>query len=283
MTQDAWKIPGGGNSFPFDNYGDFVAGIVFEFEPNLRQTDKDGKEKTFPGGQPMLMHRIGIHVTDSSSPAYKLGQDASVYLKGGAKLQADGTGPTQAVVLAAIKAATGLNDLQPGAKLTVQYVAEGQSKDRMTQPPKYYKAWYEAPSMTVPTPGQPGATAAVASPGNAPGQPNQTAGSSPASAGSAGPSQSSPASSASPGNSQAQPAASPPGTSVAPVGQSAGSPSASPGASTAADEEALALAALAELEAASAAPDDSWAQDPRVAPLRAKGVSDEMIRKVLKI
>ncbi len=254
MTQDTWKIPGGGNSFPFDNYGDFVAGIVYEFEPNLKQTDKDGKEKTFPGGQPMYMHRVGIHVTDSSNPAYRLGQDASIYLKGGAKLQADGTGPTQAVVLAAIKATTGLNDLQPGAKLTVQYVAEGTSKDRMTQPPKYYKAWYEAPSMTVPTPGQP-----APGPSVAPGRVTS--------------SQASPASVTPPASASPGPAAESPSsvtTQAAPTGP------------TADEEEAAALALLAELEAASAV-DNAWESDPRVAPLRAKNVSDEMIRKVLKI
>ena len=245
---DPWKIPGGGNSFPFDNFGDFITGLVFEFEPNLTQTDKDGKPKCFAGGQEMKMHRVGLHVLESSNPQYAQGMDVSVYLKGGAKLNPDGSGPTQAVVLAAIKAATGMNDLQPGAKLTLQYVAEGTSKDRMTQPPKYYKAWYVVPAMGVP-----GATA------EAP----------PA----AGPTVATPV---------AQAVTPPPGSAPATVTPQPAAPGIATSAPTA-DASALTPEQEAAIAAALAPAAESWESDPRVAPLRAKNVPDATIRSVLGI
>jgi hypothetical protein len=248
MTDAAWKIPGGGNSFPFDNFGDFITGLVFEFEPNLTQTDGDGKPKTFPGGAEKKMHRVGLHVLESSNPQYVQGMDVSVYLKGGAKLNPDGSGPTQAVVLAAIKGATGMNDLQPGAKLTLQYTGELPSKDRMTQPTKLYKAWYVVPAMGVP--GAPADAAPVAGPTVA--------------------AQAAPV--ATP-----QPVPAPVVTQVSPAGPPVATP-AQPAALTPEQEAAIA-AALAPATPAQ----EAWETDPRVAPLRAKGVPDATIRSVLGI
>jgi hypothetical protein len=200
----------------------------------------------------MKMHRVGLHVLESSNPQYAQGMDVSVYLKGGAKLNPDGSGPTQAVVLAAIKAATGMNDLQPGAKLTLQYVAEGTSKDRMTQPPKYYKAWYVVPAMGVP--GAPseapkadpyaGGATGVYPPVAGPTVPEREA----ASAAAATP---------------------PPGTPASPA--------------PAADASALTPEQEAAIAAALAPAAESWESDPRVAPLRAKNVPDATIRSVLGI
>lgn len=275
-NQDGWAVGGGGNSFPFDNIGDYVTGEVFEYEPNLPQTDKDGKPKVWPSGQAQTMHRVGLHVIASSSPKYQPGADCSVYLKGSVKANEDGTGSTQAVVAAAIIAAMGHNRLQPGGKLTLQYVGDGVPKDRMSNPPKWYRAWYEGPAFAVgpTTPAAPGGSGPAAmppgvGPGAATTAPTQAAQPvmPPAAAGPP-----------SPAAATAQPSTEPvmgaPTTAGPPPG-APGFPAATPGLTP--EQEAAIAAAMAQASA------PAWDADPRVAPLRDKGTPDAVIRQVLGI
>lgn len=268
QDQDGWAIGGGGNSFPFENVGEWVQGTVYEYEPNLPQTvmrgpDK-GKPRTFASGAPMLMHRVGLHVIASTNPTYPEGTDASVYLKGGLKPYDDGSYSTQGAVAAAIKAATGENRLKPGSKLTLQRCSTVKTNDGDAYG---YKAWYEAPSFVVgdPTPSAP------------PSAPPPGAGASPAT----------PVTPPQAVATTAPATAVPPATPVAPAPTPAASatPAGPPPvpATTAVAPEFTPeqLAAIAAAQAATQAP--AWDSDPRVAALRAQGLADEMIRDILKI
>lgn len=249
MPEETWDIGGGGNSFPFDTIGDFVKGYVVGYEPNLKQTDpKTGEVKTFNSGDPMLMHRVELEVIESNLPDVGAGDNRSIYLKGAKKLvdAAQGIGSTQAAVAAALKATTNGTALQYRGVLTLQYVAEQPDAPRGQSPAKYYRAWYEAPTFQVGTPDPTPAPVvpAVPSPGPAP-------------------SASIPAAAA-----PATPAAVAPAMPAAPA-TAAASPGLTP------EQEAAIAAALGQ----TATP--AWDADPRVAPLRARGVPDDTIRTVL--
>lgn len=247
--EKGWTLPAAGNAFPFDNPGDWVKITVEEFEPNLPQTDpKSGEQKSYPSGGLAWMNRIGGTVLESNVGTVAVGSSANLYMKGAMKAKntrADGTveGATNAAITAAIKAATGGNQLMPGAELTLQYVGDEPDTARGMSPTKRYAAWYKyaAPPLGAVGPTAPPA-AAVTPPPAVPGT--------------------------------GSPAA-------APGVQAVASPSA--GQSAALTPEQEAEAALAAWEAAQAPAPEAWEADPRVAPLRAKNLPDATIRSILKI
>lgn len=251
MTE-GWTLPTGGSAFPFDNPGDWVKITVEEFEPNLPQTDpKTGEPKRYQSGAQAYMSRIGGTVIESSNPGVAAGGEANLYMKGSLKptnVRQDGTaeGSTNAAITAAIKAATGGNQLMPKSTLTVQYVADEPDTPRGMSPTKRYAAWYEAPAARP---------LGAVGPARAP--------STPAAAPVGGPGPSAPS---------AGPAAAPAPT-VAPTAAANGL--------TPEQEAEAALAAYMATQTITGA--DLWDADPRVAPLRAKGLADEVIRTILKI
>jgi hypothetical protein len=182
VSNDGWTVPTGGNAYPFDALGAWVKIRVEEFEPNLPVTDlKTGETKTYKSGAPQLMHRIGGDVIEASDQAFPAGTGTSVYMSGAAKpTGSDDKGPfgsRNAVIAAAIKAATGSNQLMPKSVLTVQYVGDEPDTPRGMSPTKRYQAWYEyvapplgavgptvpAPTAATPTAGPPAGTPAAAS------------------------------------------------------------------------------------------------------------------------
>lgn len=248
MSNDGWTVPTGGNAFPFDVLGAWVKIKVQEFEPNLPVTDlKTGEAKRYPSGGPILMHRIGGDVLEASDPAFPAGTGTSVYMSGAAKpTGSDDKGPygsRNAVIAAAIKAATGSNQLMPKATLTVQYVGDEPDTPRGMSPTKRYQAWYSY-SYTAPALGAVGPTSPAA-----------TAGPAPVSA--------------------------PPAVAQMPVS----TPPAATAATAALTPEQEAEAALAAYlaEQATVPAEPAWDEDPRVNPLRAKGLDDATIRSILKI
>lgn len=172
MNQNqSWDVGGQeGNSYPFDTIGAYVKLKVTNYEPNLPQThmtgELAGKPRTFDSGAPMLMHRVTGTIVDADQK-HKVGEEASFYLKGAKKLDGD-AGSTQAVVSAAILAATGATTLQWGGTVTLQYVADKPSTVRGLSPSKLYKAWYEVPSFAPVGEAAPGPTAPPASTAAAP-------------------------------------------------------------------------------------------------------------------
>lgn len=145
---------GGGQSFPFDNVGDTVTGVILGPNPYEKRvqtkTDGSGEPKTFPDGSPMTMFQVRLQtqVRDPSNPF----DDGvrSVFLKW----------KSQAAVQLAVRAA-GAQDLAVGGTLTLQFVGEEPPSKRGQQPVKLWRAHY------VPPP--PGFMAEQA-PGSAPGQ-----------------------------------------------------------------------------------------------------------------
>lgn len=279
MSNDGWTVPTGGNAFPFDVLGAWVKIKVQEFEPNLPVTDlKTGEAKRYPSGGPILMHRIGGDVLEASDPAFPAGTGTSVYMSGAAKpTGSDDKGPygsRNAVIAAAIKAATGSNQLMPKATLTVQYVGDEPDTPRGMSPTKRYQAWYSysytAPALgTVgPTAAPPAATAATTAPAASP---VQSAGSTPT-AGAA-------TAALTPQVTMSAPA------SAVPNGATAALQSAPTSATDTLTPEQEAEAALAAYlaEQATVPAEPAWDEDPRVNPLRAKGLDDATIRSILKI
>lgn len=247
---DGWTIPGGGNSFPFDNPQDWVKITVTEFEPNLKVTDqKTGEQKFFKSGDPILMHRIGGKVLESSNPAFAAGAPADVMMAGAAKCTVpdQGHGSKNAAIAAAIRKATGGNQLMPNSTLTVQYIGDEPDTPRGQSPTKRYAAWYVPPAL--------GAVGPTGPDGMQPG-----------------------------GSTNAAPAAAatpvPPGAPAS-TGALASPVSATPAPAATAfltpEQQTAVNAALAAAQA------PAWDADPRVAPLRAQGLTDAIIRQVLGI
>lgn len=265
MSNDGWTVPTGGNAYPFDALGAWVKIRVEEFEPNLPVTDlKTGETKTYKSGAPQLMHRIGGDVIEASDQAFPAGTGTSVYMSGAAKpTGSDDKGPfgsRNAVIAAAIKAATGSNQLMPKSVLTVQYVGDEPDTPRGMSPTKRYQAWYE---YVAPPLGAVGPTTGAAPAGPPPGAPVSHA--------------VTPAVSAAPGSG--------PGPTAGPSTPAAASSSSAAPVAAALTPEQEAEAALAAYlaEQAQVPAEPAWDEDPRVNPLRAKGLDDATIRSILKI
>lgn len=143
----SWSLGGGGDSFPFDHVGDSVTGLVESME-EVQQTDMDTGEPVFwPNGSPKTMFRVQLFDTNARDPQNP-GDDGrrSIYLKGSRKPE---TQSTLAAVLGAVKAATGNNDLQYRARLTVTFVGEKAPDQRGKSATKLYEARYEPPAMNI--------------------------------------------------------------------------------------------------------------------------------------
>lgn len=174
----SWNIGGeGGNTFPFDNPGDFVQGTVLDLA-EVQQTDLQTNQPAFwDDGKPKMMYRVTLQ-TELREPANPADDGKrTVYLRGAKKPKDDGGKSSLCAVLEAVKETTGSGNLAYGGKLTLQYVANGPQVNRAFNPPKYYQAWYEAPQMTLE---QPAEHKTAPPPPAAPQVPQQTAAAPPA-------------------------------------------------------------------------------------------------------
>jgi hypothetical protein len=156
----SWNLAGqGGNSFPFDNIGDYVTGYVMDLA-EVQQTDpKDGEPQTWPNGDPKMQYRLSLQ-TELRDPT-KPGDNGmrEVYLRGSRKPDTDGGKSSLCAVLDAVRDVTGNTEIQYRGKVTLQYTSDGPQANRAFSPPKRYAAWYEAPAMNLgqqtPNPQQP--------------------------------------------------------------------------------------------------------------------------------
>lgn len=197
----SWGIGGeGGNSFPFDAIGDYVAGLVLNVE-EVQQTDpKDGTPQTWDNGDPKMQYRVTLQteLRDPNNPADD--GKRTIYLRGSKKPADDGKSSLCAV-LDAVREVTGGTDLQYRGHLTLQYVGDGRQTNRAFNPPKRWASWYQAPAMSLGTPGANVTTPPAQQPPASPPQQQYTPPTQPAAPPNAGP-----AASAPPSQPPAQPA-----------------------------------------------------------------------------
>lgn len=155
----------GGNSFPFDNVGDSVTGLVRSMR-EVQQTDLDtGQPATWPDGRPKTMIAVEL-ATDLREGD---GDDGArtVYLRGSIKPESQSS---LAAVRSAVKAVTGGYALHVGGRLTLSFVGEEPAQKRGYSPRKLYSASYVAPSVDLEqskpaaTPATPAAAPAAPSP-----------------------------------------------------------------------------------------------------------------------
>lgn len=135
-----------GNSFSFDYIGAQVTGTVLDLVEQQQTDMQTGEPKTFSNGQPMMMYRVDLQ-TQERDPNNPMDDGRrSIYLKGS---RAPETQSSLAAVLAAIKQATGTANIATGGTLTVQYVGDGQPKQRGFSAPKLYAASYQPPTHSL--------------------------------------------------------------------------------------------------------------------------------------
>lgn len=125
---------GGTKSFPFDNIGDTITGVVMSPPEKLQQTDFEGNPRVWANGQPKWMYRITLQ-TDLRDPADPYDDGVrNIYVKW----------LSQTAVQAAVRAAGG-RTIEPGGILTLTFSGVGQKKPGVPQPPKLWTAQYVAP------------------------------------------------------------------------------------------------------------------------------------------
>lgn len=135
-----------GNSFSFDYIGAQVTGTVLDLVEQQQTDMQTGEPKTFSNGQPMMMYRVDLQ-TQERDPNNPMDDGRrSIYLKGS---RAPETQSSLAAVLAAVKQATGTANIATGGTLTVQYVGDGQPKQRGFSAPKLYAASYQPPTHSL--------------------------------------------------------------------------------------------------------------------------------------
>lgn len=144
---NSMDIGGGGSaSFPFDQVGDTVTGTIRNLE-EVQQTDMTTGEPSFwPDGKPKMMYRVTLD-TDLRDPSDPTDDgERSIYLRGSKKPESQSS---LAAVLNAVRQATGGTNLAVGGRLTLAYVGNGVASVRGHNPPKFYQAQYQAPSVNL--------------------------------------------------------------------------------------------------------------------------------------
>lgn len=127
----------GAPSVKFPNVGDKVKGTILGAEKS-QQTDIHGAPKTYDDGNPMMQVVITLQ-TDERDPSV----DGDT---GERRLFAKGQ------MLTAIREAlrnAGASGLEVGATLAVQYEKDGERKAAGFNPPKLYRAQYQAPAPSA--------------------------------------------------------------------------------------------------------------------------------------
>lgn len=141
---------GGGSSFSFgpqgSQPGSHVSGTVIDMK-EVQETNYDTKEpETWSNGDPKMQYRVTLQteLRDPANPQDDGQRD--IYLNGYRKPHPKtGTSGTLYAVLQSVQQATGTTSLQPGGKLTLQWI----SGMGFTGDPRHYQAWYEAPAIDL--------------------------------------------------------------------------------------------------------------------------------------
>lgn len=141
------EIGGGGKSFPFDNVGDKVSGIIRTVERRQQRSFDGGTPLTWDDGSPRMLTYLEIETT------LREGDDddgvRAIYAKGGNFEAAQGNGQAmEKAIVDAVKKA-GARSIDEGARLAVAFTGIGKSTTRGYQPPKLFTASYEPPKASV--------------------------------------------------------------------------------------------------------------------------------------
>jgi hypothetical protein len=136
----------GGKSFPFDNIGDTVTGVIVDMRKR-QQTDLETNEPQFwQNGDPKMMLVISLQTKLSDSDDDE--GVRNVYLRGGNYEAVKGRGTSSLVAVKEAVRKAG-SDIEPGGTLTLEYSGQGKSSNRAYSPPKLYSAIYEPPNRAV--------------------------------------------------------------------------------------------------------------------------------------
>jgi hypothetical protein len=133
---------GEGKSFPFENIGDTVSGIVKSFDMR-QQTDFDtGKPSFWDDGKPKMMLVVNLQTelqTEDDDDGVRV-----IYARGGNFQVASGKGTAMSVAIRDAMKRAGASEFVDGAKLTIQHSGLAVPKGRF-QPAKLYTATYQPP------------------------------------------------------------------------------------------------------------------------------------------
>ncbi len=141
------EIGGGSKSFPFENVGDKVAGIIKLVERRQQRSFDGGTPLTWDDGSPRLLTYLEIE-TDLRDSDDDDGVRA-LYAKGGNFEAASGSGQAlEKAIVDAVKKA-GASSIDAGARLAVAFTGVGKATTRGFQPPKLFTAQYEPPRASV--------------------------------------------------------------------------------------------------------------------------------------
>lgn len=146
MAQDPWDLGGGGNSFPFDNVGDSVEGMVTNLQQQqARNMDTNEPEFWDPpqNKNPKMLTIVTLQTQLRTGPEDN--GERTVPLSGSKNVP----GSRMAVVQDAVRGATGATKMQYGAWLKITFSGTEPSSKRNFNHRKLYSAWYRAPEMEL--------------------------------------------------------------------------------------------------------------------------------------
>jgi hypothetical protein len=143
------EIGGGAKSFSPETIGDKISGRIRLVERRQQRSFDGGTPLTWDDGSPRMLTYLEIE-TDLRVDDEDDGVRA-LYAKGGRFDIASGSGQAlEAAIVEAVRAA-GCKSIDEGATLTVAFTGLGKATTRGFQPPKLWKARYEAPRSSVST------------------------------------------------------------------------------------------------------------------------------------
>lgn len=125
-------LEGGGTSFKFQTVGDIAKGAVVSATAVQQKDFTTGKPKFWDDGNPMMQLVITLQTDERDADDATDDGTRRIFAKG--------------EMLSAIRVALAGRKLEEGGVLAVQYTGDGEPKQRGFNPPKLYRAQYEAPS-----------------------------------------------------------------------------------------------------------------------------------------
>lgn len=125
----------GGKAAAFPTVGTVVRGVVVDAEVRDQTEIGSGEVKTYPDGNPMKQIVITLQTEDQDESIEDDDGVRRVFAKG--------------AMLFAIRKVTP-DGLRIGGKLAIKYTGDGEPAQKGWNPPKEYRAQYEAPAIMVP-------------------------------------------------------------------------------------------------------------------------------------
>lgn len=134
-------------SFPFNNVGDAVSGVIKQLEMRQQTDLETGVPQSWPDGKPKMMLSIVLQTElqeDENDDGLR-----SLYARGGNYTPANGKGASMNTAIRDAVVASGAQRIEVGGKLSVGYTGNGTKSNNAFTAPKLYSARYEAPTANV--------------------------------------------------------------------------------------------------------------------------------------